>query len=235
MVDYFPEWCSSRRLHDNETSRTTCRKLFLHYLVFVLLMFQSNHKSNSNVIIMKADAFSTVSIIFTTPSTPPRRPEPSKSTSSCYQTSTLPSTSIFRLLDASTILSSTRRSDADNYNDDGHDKVYYYFGYGSNVLPSTMKALRGIEPINMTAAILPGYKLEFYGAGGIGDSPTTTSLLPQLIESSAAFIEPVLGDESCPSSSSSLDVVHGVLYALTVRRRSNRVPVGRMFRISIQR
>mmetsp|Transcript_9021 Transcript_9021/g.22802 ORF Transcript_9021/g.22802 Transcript_9021/m.22802 type:complete len:367 (+) Transcript_9021:831-1931(+) len=225
MVDRFPKLCSSRRLDDDETSRKTCRKFVVQYLVFVLLVFQSKQKSNSNLIVMKVDAFSTVSISFKTSSTPPRRPQPSKSTSSYCQTSLLSSTSIFRLLDASTALSSSRRSDANNDNDDGHDKVYYYFGYGSNVLPSTMKSLRGIQPINMTAAVLPGYKLEFYGAGGIGDSPTNTSPLPQLIESSAAFIEPVVGDESVSSSSwtSSLDVVHGVLYALSA---SNFARVG---------
>jgi hypothetical protein len=71
-------------------------------------------------------------------------------------------------------------------------KVYRYFGYGSNVLPSTMKALRRIEPIDATAAILPDYELRFDGSE---DSR---------FEPSAAFVT--------PSKSSQ---VHGVLYSLT--------------------
>ena len=45
-----------------------------------------------------------------------------------------------------------------------HKKFYRYFGFGSNVLPSTMKALRHIEvrPDSVTAALLPGYELKFY-------------------------------------------------------------------------
>jgi hypothetical protein len=58
-----------------------------------------------------------------------------------------------------------------------------------------MKSLRQIEPIrNATAAILPGYTLKFY--------------------SDAAFVEPVEMSSSS-SSLSSVNVVHGVLYALT--------------------
>lgn len=96
-------------------------------------------------------------------------------------------------------------------------KVYRYFGYGSNLLPSTMKALRQIEPINATAAVLPGFELKFYGMSGRGGEVGNGSSIggvgggrwPQLAESSAAFVEPV--KDPSPTSST----VHGVLYTLT--------------------
>lgn len=74
------------------------------------------------------------------------------------------------------------------------EKVYRYFGFGSNVLPSTMKALRQIEvrPDSVTAAILPGYELKFY--------------------SDAAFVRHV---ENSDGGGSDGSVVHGVLYTLT--------------------
>jgi hypothetical protein len=95
----------------------------------------------------------------------------------------------------------------------GKVMTYRYFGYGSNVLPSTMKALRGIDVVQATAAILPDYELRFYGmAGGRNQK--------QLLESSAAFVQPSSSSsKSSPSSSSSSSslrsVVHGVLYTLT--------------------
>jgi hypothetical protein len=69
--------------------------------------------------------------------------------------------------------------------------VYRYFGYGSNVLPSTMKSLRRIDPLDATAAILPDYELRFDGAGS-------------RLEPSAAFVAHASGK-----------TVHGVLYTLT--------------------
>lgn len=70
--------------------------------------------------------------------------------------------------------------------------IYRYFGYGSNVLPTTMKVLRDIEPINFTAAILPRHELRFDGSKR------------NRIEPSAAFVTPSENNE-----------VHGVLYTLT--------------------
>ena len=70
-------------------------------------------------------------------------------------------------------------------------KVYRYFGYGSNVLPSTMKALRQIEPLDATAAVLPNFELRFDGSGS-------------RLEPSAAFVTPNKSKR-----------VHGVLYTLT--------------------
>jgi len=72
------------------------------------------------------------------------------------------------------------------------EEVYRYFGYGSNVLPSTMKSLRRIDPIDFTAALLPDYELKFDGSEG------------NRIEPSAAFVTPVKNKR-----------VHGVLYTLT--------------------
>ena len=71
-------------------------------------------------------------------------------------------------------------------------KTYYYFGYGSNVLVSTMKALRQIHPLNATAAILTDYELRFDGSKN------------NRIEPSAAFVTPSKNKQ-----------VHGVLYTLT--------------------
>lgn len=49
--------------------------------------------------------------------------------------------------------------------------VYRYFGYGSNVIPSTMKVLRQIEIREATAAILPDYELVFSSAAFVRPSP----------------------------------------------------------------
>jgi len=85
-------------------------------------------------------------------------------------------------------------------------KVYRYFGYGSNVIPSTMKCLRQIEVREVTAAVLPDYELKF---------------------ASAAFVRPVSvkdedkGDANANESDGVDDstddrtVVHGLLYTLT--------------------
>lgn len=50
-------------------------------------------------------------------------------------------------------------------------KVYRYFGYGSNVIPSTMKALRQIEVREVTAAVLPDYELFFSSAAFVRPVP----------------------------------------------------------------
>jgi hypothetical protein len=72
--------------------------------------------------------------------------------------------------------------------------TYRYFCYGSNVLPATMTKLRGIEPLDATAAVLSGYQLRFDGSESSRWEP------------SAAFVLET-GREQ--------DVVHGVLYTLT--------------------
>jgi hypothetical protein len=71
-------------------------------------------------------------------------------------------------------------------------KTYNYFAIGSNMLPATMTALRGIQPLNASAGILPDYQLAFNIAG----SPR--------IEPSAASARPAVGD-----------CLHGVLYELS--------------------
>lgn len=76
-------------------------------------------------------------------------------------------------------------------------KVYRYFGYGSNVIPSTMKALRQIDVREVTAAVLPDYELKFQ---------------------SAAFVRPVQVVNQTESESDTKEkrqVVHGILYTLT--------------------
>jgi hypothetical protein len=71
-------------------------------------------------------------------------------------------------------------------------KTYNYFAIGSNMLPATMLKLRGIRPLNASAAILPDYELAFNIAGN-----------PR-VEPSAASIRPAVGD-----------CLHGVLYELS--------------------
>ena len=71
-------------------------------------------------------------------------------------------------------------------------KTYNYFAIGSNMLPATMTALRGIQPLNASAGILPDYQLAFNIAG----SPR--------IEPSAASARPAVGE-----------CLHGVLYELS--------------------
>jgi hypothetical protein len=71
-------------------------------------------------------------------------------------------------------------------------KTYNYFAIGSNMLPLTMTALRGIRPLNASAAVLPDYQLAFNMDG----SPC--------IEPSAASVRPAVGD-----------CIHGVVYELS--------------------
>lgn len=74
-------------------------------------------------------------------------------------------------------------------------KAYRYFGYGSNVLPSTMRALRGIDVHDVTAAVLPGYELRF---------------------GPAAFVRPVAARDADErvAAGVALPAVHGLLYTL---------------------
>jgi len=82
-------------------------------------------------------------------------------------------------------------------------KVYRYFGFGSNNLPSTMKALRQIDvrPDCVTAAILPNYQLKFYNDAAFV-RPTTTTTTNE-------------NDNENENGSNDSSVVHGVLYTLT--------------------
>lgn len=75
-----------------------------------------------------------------------------------------------------------------------YPSTYNYFGYGSNMVTSTMTDMRRITPLAMTAAILPNHRLRFNLPG-----------LPGL-EPSAASVEP------CPG-----EAVHGVCYTLTAK------------------
>ena len=71
-------------------------------------------------------------------------------------------------------------------------KSYNYFGYGSNMVTTTMTDMRRITPLAVAAAVLPDYRLRFNIPGVPG------------IEPSAASVELSPGD-----------VVHGVCYSLT--------------------
>jgi hypothetical protein len=91
------------------------------------------------------------------------------------------------------------------------NNVYRYFGYGSNVLPSTMKALRQISVQECMAAVLPNYQLKFYGSTSTSSSSGRGKMKnKQLVETSAAFVE------RCSSQNEQGDaMVHGVLYTLS--------------------
>ena len=80
---------------------------------------------------------------------------------------------------------------------------YYYFAYGSNMVPETMTDLRKIRPMDATAAVLPNYKLRFTIPG------------VQFVEPSAAVVEYVESPESVASFSEPSTSVHGVLYRLS--------------------
>lgn len=83
------------------------------------------------------------------------------------------------------------------------NKNYYnYFAFGSNMASSTMTALRNLEPVASTAAVLPDHRLAFNVPG------------TPLVEPSWASIEPKPSngpDDSVGTCSN----VHGVLYKLT--------------------
>lgn len=74
------------------------------------------------------------------------------------------------------------------------NKRYRYFAYGSNMVETTLTALRQVQPLNATAAILPEYKLKFNVGGG------------NVLDGAAASVEASHGD-----------AVHGVLYDLTAQ------------------
>lgn len=74
-------------------------------------------------------------------------------------------------------------------------KTYRYFAYGSNMVESTLTALRQVTPLNATAAILPNYKLRFNIGGGGG---------LVALDGAAASVQAASGES-----------VHGVLYELT--------------------
>lgn len=89
-------------------------------------------------------------------------------------------------------------------------KVYRYFGYGSNVIPSTMKALRQIEVREATAAILPNYELTFQSAAFVRPIHVTDQTEIDRIEEEK---DDIRGNRRDTLQSDR--VVHGILYTLT--------------------
>lgn len=76
-------------------------------------------------------------------------------------------------------------------------RTFHYFAYGSNMALTTMTALRDLDPLACTPAVLPGHRLLFDVPG-----------LPW-VEPSWASVEPTTTEEE------EEEVVHGVLYTLT--------------------
>lgn len=93
-----------------------------------------------------------------------------------------------------------------NPNPNNHAKVYHYFAYGSNLLPSTMENLRGIQPLQATAAVLPGYQLRFDGAASSRWEPSAAFVVPSSTRRTQQ--QSLITDEA---------MVHGVLYTLTAK------------------
>lgn len=96
-------------------------------------------------------------------------------------------------LDVSYGFTFTSSTPSNNNNNNQVVPTVNYFAYGSNMLPSTMENLRGIRPLNATAAILPNHRLMFDVTGG-----------NSRLEPSAASVRPCVDDK-----------VHGVLYEVT--------------------
>ncbi|VEU37460.1 unnamed protein product [Pseudo-nitzschia multistriata] len=87
--------------------------------------------------------------------------------------------------------------------------VYRYFGYGSNVIPSTMKALRQIEVREVTAAVLPGYELRFESAAFVRPLPDPPAGDRGERSSDKA------SENDDPNRGATGPAVHGLLYTLT--------------------
>lgn len=88
-------------------------------------------------------------------------------------------------------------------------KVYRYFGYGSNVIPSTMKALRQIEVREVTAAVLPDYELKFTSAAFVRPVPVNDDNDKDKDKDNNTDNNT---DKTLPRTGR---VVHGLLYTLT--------------------
>ena len=84
-------------------------------------------------------------------------------------------------------------------------KRYNYFAFGSNMCSDTMTALRNLNPLASTAAVLPDHELRFNVPG------------MRFIEPSWASVEPhTLGtDDVVERARLQSPVIHGVLYSLT--------------------
>jgi hypothetical protein len=128
---------------------------------------------------------------------------------------------LFLSMDVTLVWAWTTSIPSNNENSLKAKNVYRYFGYGSNVLPSTMKALRQISVQECVAAVLPNYELVFYGSASSSSSSNWEMKKKKglLVETSAAFVEPCSDENNRRSA-----VVHGVLYTLS---EEDFVKVGR--------
>ena len=92
-------------------------------------------------------------------------------------------------------------------------KVYRYFGYGSNVIPSTMKALRQIEVREVTAAVLPDYELKFTSSAFVRPVPVANDLTKNNNDNIDGNVDDNNNDDDTLPRSG--QVVHGLLYTLS--------------------
>jgi hypothetical protein len=94
-------------------------------------------------------------------------------------------------------------------------KVYRYFGYGSNVIPSTMKTLRQIEVREVTAAILPDYELKFASAAFVRPVTVTNRAKNEIENDIEGNDDDAMTNDRHDELPISGKVVHGLLYTLT--------------------
>jgi len=94
-------------------------------------------------------------------------------------------------------------------------KVYRYFGYGSNVIPSTMKTLRQIEVREVTAAILPDYELKFASAAFVRPVTVTNRTKNEIENDTKENDDDAMNNDRHDELPISGKVVHGLLYSLT--------------------
>jgi Gamma-glutamyl cyclotransferase, AIG2-like len=85
--------------------------------------------------------------------------------------------------------------------------TFHYLAIGSNMLSDTMTSLRNLQPLSVTAAVLPGYELAF-DIRGSPLEPSAASVRRRTKDWKDAVMDD--DDGSCCCS-----LVHGVLYELT--------------------
>ena len=107
-----------------------------------------------------------------------------------------------------------RRSRSSRPDGGGKTRTYNYFAFGSNMASSTMTDLRGLSPLNASAAMLPGHVLRFNVPGLPFVEPSSASVEPAATTAIAAADAEDDEDAAAPGGGRG-PVVHGVLYELS--------------------
>jgi hypothetical protein len=99
--------------------------------------------------------------------------------------------------------------------------TYFYLAIGSNMLSDTMTSLRNLQPLSVTAAVLPGYELAFDIRGGPLE-PSAASV--RRATGSEDNQHDAMGSHDGDDGDNCCSLIHGVLYELT---ESDFVALGR--------